>query len=205
VAAGLGCRFATAYRGIVDVARVAAGETVAVFGCGGVGLAAVMVARSRGARVVGVDVSDDALALAARAGADVTVDGSNGDAVAEVLAVVPDGADVAVDAVGSLTTASAATRSLRIRGRHLQIGLLPPAQVGDRATIPMHTVISRELTVLGSHGMPAVGYPRLLADVVAGRLDPGLLITRRIALEDAAQALAGLSAGTEPGVTVIQP
>jgi alcohol dehydrogenase len=176
-----------------------------VFGCGGVGLAAVMVARSRGARVVGVDVSDDALALAARAGADVTVDGSNGDAVAEVLAVVPDGADVAVDAVGSVTTASAATRSLRIRGRHLQIGLLPPAQVGDRATIPMHTVISRELTVLGSHGMPAVGYPRLLADVVAGRLDPGLLVTRRIALEDAAQALAGLSNGTEPGVTVIQP
>jgi alcohol dehydrogenase len=205
VGAGLGCRFATAYRGIVDVARVVAGETVAVYGCGGVGLAAVMVARSRGARVVAVDVSDDALAMAARAGADVTVDGSGDDAVEQLRTAVPDGADVAVDAVGSVSTASAATRSLRIRGRHLQIGLLPPAQVGDRATIPMHTVISRELTVLGSHGMPAVDYPRLLADVVAGRLDPGMLVTRRIALDDVPAALAGLSGGSEPGVTIIQP
>ena len=205
VAAGLGCRFATAYRGVVDVARVGDGETVAVFGCGGVGLAAVMVARSRGARVVGIDVSESALALAADVGADVTVDASAGDGVEQVLAVAPDGVDVAVDAVGSVVTASSATRSLRTHGRHLQIGLLPPAQVGDRATVPMHTVVSRELVVLGSHGMPAAGYPRMLADIAAGRLDPGRLVTRRIALGDVPAALVGLSDGTEPGVTVIHP
>ena len=205
VAASLGCRFATAYRGVVDVARVVDGETVAVFGCGGVGLAAVMVACSRGARVVGIDVSESALALAADAGADVTVDASAGDSVEQVLAVAPGGVDVAVDAVGSVVTASSATRSLRTHGRHLQIGLLPPAQVGDRATVPMHTVVSRELVVLGSHGMAAAGYPRMLADIAAGRLDPGRLVTRRIALDDVPAALVGLSDGAEPGVTVIRP
>jgi Alcohol dehydrogenase GroES-like domain len=60
VAASLGCRFATAYRGIIDVAGVGSGDTVAIFGCGGVGLAAVMIARSRGARVIGVDVPSTA-------------------------------------------------------------------------------------------------------------------------------------------------
>src|SRR4029077_17963144 len=113
--------------------------------------------------------------------------------------------DVAVDAVGSVVTASAATRSLRTQGRHLQIGLLPPAQVGDRATVPMHTVVSHELTVLGSHGMPAVDYPRMLADIGAGRLDPGRLVTRWIALDDVPAAVLASSRGTEPGVTVIRP
>ena len=129
VAASLGCRFATAYRGVVDVARVVDGETVAVFGCGGVGLAAVMVACSRGARVVAIDVSEAALALAVDAGADATVDASAGDSVEQVLAVVPDGVDVAVDAVGSVVTASAATRSLRYAGTS-SAGLPAAARAG---------------------------------------------------------------------------
>jgi len=114
VAASLGCRFATAYRGIVDVAGVRAGEWVAVFGCGGVGLAAVMIARSRGARVIGIDVNGRALALATQAGAESTVDASTGDPVEMIRAVVPHGVDVAVDALGSAGTAGGATRSLRI-------------------------------------------------------------------------------------------
>jgi D-arabinose 1-dehydrogenase-like Zn-dependent alcohol dehydrogenase len=205
VAASLGCRFATAYHGIVDVAAVSTDETVAVFGCGGVGLAAVMIARSRGARVIGIDVNGDALALAAQAGAEITVDASTGDAAEMIRAVVPQGADVTVDALGSMATASSATRSLRIHGRHLQIGLLPPAKIGDHATIPMHTVIGLELSVHGSHGMAAAGYPRLLADIAAGLLDPAQLITRTITLGDTPGALMQMSTGTEPGITIIRP
>jgi alcohol dehydrogenase len=205
VAASLGCRFATAYRGIVDVAGVSAGEWVAVFGCGGVGLAAVMIARSRGAHVIGIDVNGRALALAAQAGAEITVDASTGDAAEMVWAAVPQGADVAVDALGSAGTADSATRSLRMHGRHLQIGLLLPTAIGDHATIPMHTVISRELSVHGSHGMAAADYPRLLADITAGLLDPAQFITRTIALTDTPGALTEMSAGTEPGVTIIRP
>jgi len=205
VAASLGCRFATSYRGIVEVAGVTAGEWVTVFGCGGVGLAAVMIARSRGARVIGIDVNSDALARASQAGAEITVDAGAGDAVEMIQAVVPQGADVAVDALGSARTADSAARSLRIHGRHLQIGLLPPAVIGDHATVPMHTVIGRELSVLGSHGMAAAGYPRLLADIAAGLLDPAQLIARTITLAEAPGALAEMSAGTEPGVTIIRP
>ena len=205
VAASLGCRFATAYRAIVDVAGIRPGDTVAVFGCGGVGLAAIMIAASRGARVVGVDVHGEALALARAAGAAATIDATSGDAADSVRAVVPDGVDVSVDALGSATTAGAAVRSLRRQGRHVQIGLLPPATIGDHATVPMHTVIARELTVLGSHGMAAGAYPRMLADVVSGVLDPARFITRTIPLDDVPGALMAMSDGTRAGVTIIRP
>jgi len=205
VAASLGCRFATAYRGIVDVAGVSAGEWVAVFGCGGVGLAAVMIARSRGARVIGIDINAHALVLAAHAGAEITLDASTCDAVEQILAVAPQGVDVAVDALGSAGTAGSATRSLRIHGRHLQIGLLPPAVIGDHATVPMHTVISRELSIYGSHGMAAADYPRLLADIAAGLLDPAQFITRTITLGDVPSALEQMGTSTEPGITIIRP
>jgi alcohol dehydrogenase len=164
-----------------------------------------MIARSRGARVIGVDVNDRALALAAQAGAEITLDASTGDAIEMIRAVVPQGVDVAVDALGSVATASSATRSLRVHGRHLQIGLLPPAGVGDHATVPMHTVIGRELTVYGSHGMAAADYPRLLADIAAGLLDPARFIARTITLGDTPEALMAMSAGTEPGITIIRP
>ena len=205
VAASLGCRFATSYRGIVDVAGVSASEWVAVFGCGGVGLAAVMIARSRGARVIGIDINGHALALAVRAGAEITFDASTGDAVERILDVVPQGVDVAVDALGSADTAGSAIRSLCIHGRHLQIGLLPPAVIGDHATVLMHTVISRELSIYGSHGMAAADYPRLLADIAAGLLDPAQFITRTITLGDIPGALEQMGTGTEPGITIIRP
>lgn len=205
VAASLGCRFATSYRGVVDVARVSSGENVAVFGCGGVGLAAIMIAVSRGARVVAIDINNDALRIASELGAVACVNAADEDAVARIRALVPNGVDVSVDALGSIATASAAVECLRIQGRHLQIGLLPPAVIQDRATVPMHRVIGRELQVLGSHGMSAMHYSRMLDDIDAGLLAPERLIVREIRLDDAPGALAAMSAGTEPGVTIIRP
>jgi alcohol dehydrogenase len=205
VAASLGCRFSTSYRAMVDVAAVQPGESVAVFGCGGVGLAAIMIAVSRGASVIGVDPSAPARALASGAGAGATLDPLDGDVVDAVRALVPAGVDVSVDALGSRETAGAAVRSLRIHGRHVQIGLLPPAKVGDHATVPMHTVIAREIRVMGSHGMAASAFPRILADVGSGALDPGRFIVRTISLDEAPAALVAMSRGSEPGVTIIRP
>ena len=205
VAASLGCRFATSYRAVVDVGGVQAGETVAVFGCGGVGLAAVMIAGSRDAQVIAVDVDDRALALAASAGAARCINARQDDAEQAIRSIIAAGVDLSIDALGSVATASAAVRSLRIQGRHVQVGLLPPAVVGDRATVPMHTVIGRELRILGSHGMAADAYPRMLADIASGRLRPDLFIARSIGLEEAPAALAAMSEGTEPGITVIVP
>jgi alcohol dehydrogenase len=181
------------------------GETVLVVGCGGVGLAAVMIAASLGATVLAADLSREALELAASVGATTLVDAGDGDVEEQVRQVVPGGVHVAVDALGSVATAAAATRSLAVRGRHLQVGLLPPAVVGDRATVPMHTVIARELQVLGSHGMPAGDYPRMLADVVSGRLAPQRFLRSTIPLEQAPEALAAMSGPTPAGVTIIRP
>lgn len=206
VAAGLGCRFATAYRGVVDVGRVAAGDVVAVLGCGGVGLAAVMVAASRGARVVAVDLDPEALALAREVGAEAAVVAS-GEVAQQIRELAPSGVQLSVDALGSVETARAAVETLAIRGRHVQIGLLPPQLVRGRASVPMHTVIGRELQILGSHGMPAHDYPRLLEEVVTGRLDPSRFITRTVGLGDVPDSLAAMSepATAPAGVTVITP
>lgn len=205
VAASLGCRFATSYRAIKHVSKVLPGETVAVFGCGGIGLAAIMIAAASGATVVAVDVNPEALKLAAQVGATHVFNAAEGDVVTAIKNVFPEGVDVSVDALGSIATAKSAVESIRVQGRHVQIGLLLPAKIGDKATVPMHVVIAKELSVLGSHGMAAAAYPEMLADIAAGVIDPGQFITHRIPLDAVPVALAKMSTGTEPGVTIIQP
>lgn len=204
-AAGLGCRFATAFRAVTLVGRVQPGEQVVVFGCGGVGLSVVMIASALGAKVTAVDISAAALGLAIEFGARHGVNSSDGDDVSQrVRELLNGGADVTFDALGSIETARAAVAALKPRGRHVQVGLLPPAAVGDRATVPMHLVIGRELQVLGSHGMSARDYPAMLEMIAAGTLTPQRLVTETIDLTAAAAALAGLGAATTPGVSVIK-
>jgi D-arabinose 1-dehydrogenase-like Zn-dependent alcohol dehydrogenase len=169
-----------------------------VHGCGGVGLSAVQVAVAAGARVVAVDVSPVALQLAAANGAEHTVDGG-GDVPATVAALTGGGAHVSLDALGAAVTCENSIRSLRPRGRHVQVGLLPPAQ--GRPAVPMDRVIALELAVLGSHGMAAHAYPELLGLIAAGRLAPQRLVTRELALDDAGTALAEVGRG--PGIAVV--
>src|SRR5206468_6036118 len=165
-AATLGCRYATAFRAVVQVAGVRPGEWIAVHGCGGVGLSAVQVAVAAGARVVAVDVAAGALALARDLGAEQVVDGTAADVPAAVIELTGGGAHVSLDALGAAVTCVNSIRSLRPRGRHVQVGLLPPA-VG-RPDIPMELVVARELAVLGSHGMAAADYPAMLSQIEAG-------------------------------------
>jgi D-arabinose 1-dehydrogenase-like Zn-dependent alcohol dehydrogenase len=206
-AAALGCRFATAYRAVVHQGRVRAGDWVAVHGCGGVGLSAVMIAVAAGARVVAVDVAPEALALAARFGATEVVDASTGDPARAVRAATRGGAAASLDALGSHGTAAASVRSLAKRGRHVQVGLLPPSPTGDRhPQMPMARVIAHELEIVGSHGMAAHDYPAMLGLVASGRLRPDLLVTRTITLDEAATALPAMGEpGFPAGVTVIEP
>jgi D-arabinose 1-dehydrogenase-like Zn-dependent alcohol dehydrogenase len=198
IAAALGCRYATAFRAVTQVGRVRPGEWVAVHGCGGVGLSAVQIAVSAGARVVAVDVAPGALELARVLGAEHAVDGS-GDVPAAVVELTDGGAHVSLDALGAPATCANSIRSLRPRGRHVQVGLLPPAQ--GRVDVPMERVIALELEVLGSHGMAAHAYPRLLGLIAAGRLDPRPLITRELTLDEAGAALAEV--GRRPGIAVV--
>jgi D-arabinose 1-dehydrogenase-like Zn-dependent alcohol dehydrogenase len=201
-AALLGCRFATSYRGLVHQAKLVAGETLVVIGCGGVGLSAVMIGRALGATVIAVDISSTALAAATRAGAAATVDssGMTDAAVVERVRLLSDGgAQVSVEALGRENTVGIAIRSLATRGRHVQIGLL-----AEDPRLPLGLVIGRELSVLGSHGMPASDYPELMALVTSGRLRPQDLIDTRIPLRAAPAALAAMSAPVPTaGVTLI--
>jgi D-arabinose 1-dehydrogenase-like Zn-dependent alcohol dehydrogenase len=199
VAASLGCRFTTAWRAVVQQGRVRPGEWVAVHGCGGVGLSAVQVAVAAGARVAAVDVAPGALELAASFGAEVVVDASAGDVVEAVRAATSGGAALSLDALGSPATCVDSVRCLRPRGRHVQVGLLPPSQ--GRPLVPMERVVALELELLGSHGMAAHAFPQLLELVAAGRLRPDLLVTREVGLDEADAALAEV--GRVPGITVV--
>ncbi len=201
-AATLGCRVVTAFRAIVDQAELASGEWLAVQGCGGVGLSAVMIGAALGARVVAVDIEPAALALARELGAQVTLDAGRIDDVATAVMDATDGgAHVSIDALGQPETCVASVRSLRRRGRHVQVGLL----LGDRSTppIPMDRVVAHELRIYGSHGMQARRYDALLELIVSGRLDPSRLVGRTVTLEASIAVLMSMDRPGAAGVTVV--
>lgn len=201
-AASLGCRFATAYRALTTHARVRDDDWVVVHGCGGVGLSAVMIATALGARVIGVDLSPAARELAADLGAAFTVEGGT-SAVDRIHELTGGGAHVSLDAVGSPATAIASVRSLRPRGRHVQVGLLLGAQ--GTPPLPMGEVIAKELEIYGSHGMSARDYPAMLDLVASGRVRPDRLVGSVIELADASDALEAMGAApTGSGITVIR-
>jgi len=197
-AASLGCRFATAFRAVTAHGRVRAGDWLAVHGCGGVGLSAVMIGSALGARVVAVDVAAAALDRARELGAEFTV---QEDPLAAIGEITGGGAHVSIDALGSPATAVNSVRCLRRRGRHVQVGLLlGPASAPP---LPMDLVIGRELEIYGSHGMAARDYPAMMAMVADGRLQPGAAIGQVIGLEDVGQALAAMNGpGSVVGMTV---
>lgn len=199
-AATLGCRFTTAFRAVADQGRAGGGQWVAVHGCGGVGLSAIMIARALGASVIGVDIDHETLGLARAVGAGHTLDARD---VQDVPGAIHDltggGAHVSLDALGSAETCYNSVMSLGKQGRHVQVGLM----VGGDATIPMARVIAWELELLGSHGMPAHHYPRLLEMIRSGKLEPGRLVGKRVGLEAVPDALPAMGEFGQVGVTVI--
>lgn len=201
-AASLGCRFATSFRGMIDQGRASAGEWVAVHGCGGVGLSAVMIAEAVGAQVVAIDIAEDKLALAKDLGAVATVNAATTADIAEaVLEITGGGAHLSIDALGHPTTCFNSIQNLRRRGRHVQIGLM----LADHATpeIPMAKVIGWELEILGSHGMQAHRYGAMLDMVRTGKLKPDRLVGREISLEQSIEALTTMDRFEGIGATVV--
>jgi alcohol dehydrogenase len=166
-----------------------------------VGLSAVMIAAAMGARTVAVDIDDEALAMAAACGATHTVNARSVDAVQAVQHLTGGGAHASIDAVGTSTTCVASIRSLRTQGRHIQVGLM----LAEHATpaVPMTLLHSREIELIGSHGMPAHAYPRLLAMVAAGTVNPGSLVTTHLTLSEGADHLMRMDEFPGTGMAVI--
>lgn len=201
-AASLGCRFVTSFRAVVDQGKTSAGQWVAVHGCGGVGLSAIMIASAVGARVVAVDISDEKLKLAREFGADAVL---NAMKVEDVVGAVKDltggGAHVSLDALGSLSTCFNSVANLRKRGKHIQVGLMLGGQ--NHPQVPMDKVIANELEILGSHGMQAYRYPSLMEMIEAGKLHPERLVQKTITLDEALVELVNMDTFAASGVTVI--
>ncbi len=201
-AAALGCRFITAFRAVVDRGRIQGGEWLAVHGCGGVGLSAVMIGAALGAKVAAVDIDDRKLTMAKDLGAAVTINATQEGDVAQALRDVADGGvHLSIDALGSRVTALASIGSLRKHGRHVQVGLLPGDDISP--PIPVEPIVMREIEILGSRGMPATDYPRVLQLVASDAADVSRLVSSTVSLRDAGEVLAAMSEFSGVGITVI--
>ena len=201
-AASLGCRFATSFRAVVAQGKVCGGQWVAVHGCGGVGLSAIMIAAALGATVIAVDIDPEKLALAKTAGAAYLLNARNQpDVSTAILEFSKGGVHVSIDALGSKATCYNSISCLRKRGKHIQVGLLAGSEANP--TIPMHLVIAKELEILGSHGMQAHAYAEMMQMILNHKIAPEQLIGRRISLEAEAGALMRMDSFEENGMAMI--
>lgn len=200
-AATLGCRFITSFRAIVEQGKVKEGEYVAIHGCGGVGLSAIMIANALGAQVIAIDINNETLEIAKQLGANNIVNASKSDVVEVIKDITKGGAHVSLDALGSEITCLNSIASLKKRGKHIQVGLMTGNH--KHPNIPMDRILADELEIIGSHGMQAHKYPEMLKMIVDGKLHPEKLIERTINLEEATIALPNMYKFQNKGVLVI--
>jgi alcohol dehydrogenase len=201
-AATLGCRFITAFRAIVAQGKVMEGQHIAIHGCGGVGLSAIMIANALGAQVTAIDINSKTLELARQLGANSIINASNNSNIVETIKeITKGGAHVSMDAFGSEITCLNSIASLKKRGKHIQVGLM----TGDHKhpNIPMDKILADELEILGSHGMQAHKYPEMLKMIIDGKLHPERLIEKTITLEEATLALPSMDTFQNKGVLVV--
>jgi D-arabinose 1-dehydrogenase-like Zn-dependent alcohol dehydrogenase len=201
-AASMGCRFMTSYHGVVERAQVRPGEWVAVFGCGGIGLAAINIAAGIGANAIGVDLDSAKLELAKGVGAAHVINAKKEDPLQRIMDITKGGAHVAVDALGIATTCRNAVMSLRKQGRALQIGLTTAAEKGEVA-LPIDRMVTMELQLVASLGMPAAHYPSMLAIVEAGKISPKKMVTGTCDLNGINKVFEEMTSFQNVGVTVI--
>ncbi|MEO1195318.1 MAG: zinc-binding dehydrogenase [Pseudomonadota bacterium] len=201
LAAALGCRVTTAWHALTDRAALQPGEWLAVHGTGGIGLAAMLLGRALGARVIVTDVVEEKLTHALALGADHAVNARNGDAAAQIKEITGGGAHVSVEALGFAETVAASLACLRPLGRHVQVGL----PVGPHAVQPvdMNAIYMGNLAIFGTRGMPSHRYPSLLSLIEGGHVDLSPIVARHVALSDTSAELAAFNGPTPPGVAVI--
>jgi NDMA-dependent alcohol dehydrogenase len=194
-AALVGCGVTTGVGAVFNTAKVEPGSSVAVFGCGGVGLSVIQGALIAGARrIIAIDTLAPKLEMARKFGATDTIVFSE-DPVKEVKKITAGGPDYAFECVGSGELAATAYRAIRRGGLAVVVGVAKPS---DSTAIRTMTLPFEEKTITGSYFgscVPRVDFPRMLALYMAGRLKLEELITRRYPIAEAPQAFADLQAG----------
>jgi S-(hydroxymethyl)glutathione dehydrogenase/alcohol dehydrogenase len=191
----IGCAVATGVGSVQNTAAVPAGATVAVIGCGGVGLSCVQGARLAGAaRILAVDLVPHKLELAQRLGATDLVEGGR-DAVERLREVLPDGADFVFDAIGKIETTEQAIASLALGGAAVIVGLPP---TGSVARFDPLVLAEADQKILGSNYGSVDAHrdvPALVDLYMDGQLELDLLISARRPLDEAPDALDELAQG----------
>ena len=200
-AASLGCRFITAFRALIDQAQLKQDQWIAIHGCGGVGLSAVMIAKALGAKIIAIDVQESRLESARNFGAEAVLDASKVDVVSAIREITQRGAHVSIDALGHPQTCYNSIECLAKRGRHVQVGLMLAEHA--RPAIPMASVIAKELEIYGSHGMQPTHYPRIFDMIASGKLAPERLVSNTVGLEDGAKLLTQMAEFPNSGMTTI--
>ncbi|MGD0117241.1 MAG: Zn-dependent alcohol dehydrogenase [Candidatus Binatus sp.] len=195
-AALIGCGVTTGVGAVLNTAKIEPGSTVAVFGAGGVGLAAIQGARIAGARkIIAVDMFEGKLAMAKRLGATDTVDASNSDPVDEIRKLTGgDGVDYAFEAIGLKKVAEQAFVALKPGGTATVIGMIP---VGQKVEIDGYMFLTeRKLqgSNMGSNRF-RIDMPKYIDFYLQGRLNLDDMISRRGKLEDVNDAFRAMKAG----------
>ncbi|HSC79967.1 MAG TPA: Zn-dependent alcohol dehydrogenase [Chitinolyticbacter sp.] len=194
-AALLGCAVTTGTGAVFNTAKVRPGDTVAVLGCGGIGLAAINGAALAGAaRIIAIDMLDSKLELAKQFGATDVVNGKDGDAVKQVLELTKGGVHHSFECIGLKQTAEQAFGMLRRGGTATIIGMLKP---GLKIELdPYHLLHERRIqgSIMGSNRFP-VDMPNLIDFYMQGRLKLDEMIAQRIKLDQINEAFDELRRG----------
>src|SRR5262249_15292832 len=205
VAALVGCGVTTGVGAVFNTAKVAPGSSVAVFGCGGVGLSVIQGARIAGAeKIIAIDTLPAKLEMAKKFGATDTLL-STADPVKPLKAMTGGGPDYAFECVGSGELAGAAFRAIRRGGLAVVVGVAKPS---DSTSLRTMTLPFEEKTITGSYFgscVPRVDFPRMLGLYLAGQLKLDEMITRRYAIDEAPQAFADLQSGANARGVIVFP
>jgi len=196
IAAMIGCAVATGVGAVINTSGARLGDSLAVFGCGGVGLNAIQGAGLIGAHpIVAVDLVDPRLELARRLGATHTVRADSPDALDELRAISDGGFDITILAVGVMAAFEQAWEATGTSGTCVVVGRTPD---GERTSFNPQTIHTGEKRLVGSiYGSvrPALDFPKLADLVMTGRLELEALVTRRYRLEETNEAFHDLAAG----------
>jgi len=197
-AAALGCRTTTSFRAVVQQGKLRAGQKVAVFGCGGLGLAAIMIAKACGAgEIVAFDVRKEALEMAEKIEPSVkTVLMERED-----RDDAPKDFDLSIECSGFAAACESAVKVLKPGGRMVQAGLCLGSQV---PLVPMGLVTGREIEIVGSHGFDGANDMQTILNLVsAGLLQPSKLVEKEVSLQEGVQILQNMSTTSPVGVVMI--
>jgi S-(hydroxymethyl)glutathione dehydrogenase / alcohol dehydrogenase len=194
-AAVIGCAVTTGAGAVFNACKLTPGETVAVVGCGGVGLATINAARIAGAgRIIAADPIPEKRELAVKLGATDVVDAALPDAARQIVELTKGGVDHAIEAVGRPQSASLAVASLRRGGTATILGMLPLTERVSLGALDLLSGKKLQGAIMGMNRFP-VDLPRLVDFYLRGLLDLDSIIAERIPLEAINQGFEKMKAG----------